>query len=169
MHLILFPLITKTQIGLRAPRLQKKSRTTYLLRSALPQNIELIDSINQLMHAIETEYAIEVELVHCGFEKKECLKEQDRIAIYLIIKAQIKNILKAATPNSVAIHLAKNYDQVAIVIEDNGTGVDINKLKNTRAARTIQNLVRYHKGQYNLISDQGKTVLQLLIHVTNIE
>jgi glucose-6-phosphate-specific signal transduction histidine kinase len=162
-------LITKTQIGLHAPRLQKKSRTTYLLRSALPQNIELIDSINQLMHAIKTEYAIKVDLVHCGFEKTDCLKEQDRISIYLVVKAQIKNILKAATASSVAIHLAKNHDQVAIVIEDNGAGVDINKLKNTRAVRTIQNLVRYHKGQYSLISDHGKTVLQLLIHVTNIE
>jgi signal transduction histidine kinase len=162
-------LITKTQTGLHAPRLQKKSRTTYLLRSALPPNIELIDSINNLMHAIKTEYAIKVELVHGGFEKKECLKEQDRIAIYLIIKAQIKNILKAATASSVAIHLAKNFDQVAIVIEDNATGVDINKLKNTRAVRTTQNLVRYHKGQYNLISEPGKTVLQLLIHVTTID
>lgn len=162
-------MITKTKKGLHAPSLQKKSRTTYLLRSALPQNIELIDSISHLLHAINTEHVIKVELVHGGFERNNCLKEQDQIAIYLIVKAQIKNILKTGKANFVAIHLAKNFDQVAIVIEDNEADADINRLKNTRSWRTIQNLVKHHKGVQNIISKPDKTVLQLLIHVANID
>lgn len=162
-------MITKTQKGFHTSRPQKKSRTTYLLRSALPQNIELIDSISQLLHAIKTEHALKVELVHGGFETENCLKEQDRIAIYLIIKAQIKTILKTDSACSVAIHLAKNLGQVAIVIEDGRTDFDMSKFKNTRAFRTIENLVRYHKGQYKIRSEEGKTVLKVMIHVTNIE
>lgn len=162
-------MITKTYNGLYATKLQKKSRTTYLLRSALPQNIDLVESIEQLLDAIKTEYALHVELVHGGFEEKDCLKEQDSIAIYLIVKAQIKNILKTGKASSIAVHLAKNLDQVAIVIEDNGANTDINRLKNTRSWRVIQNLVKHHKGVQNIISEPDKTVLQLLIHVTNIE
>lgn len=162
-------MITKTYKRLYTGRLQKKSRTIYLLRSALPQNIDLVDSIEQLLDAIKTEYAIHVELVHGGFEGKDCLKEQDRIAIYLIVKSQIKNILKTGKASSLAIHLAKNLDQVAIVIEDNGADADINRLKNTRSWRTIQNLVKHHKGVQNIISEPDKTVLQLLIHVTNVD
>jgi signal transduction histidine kinase len=121
------------------------------------------------MSSINSQQRVCVEFIHCGFENEKELKEQDRIAIYLIIKAQIKNILKNTSATSATIHLAKNYDKVAIVIEDNGADVDTAKFKNSRAQRTVENLVNYHKGQYNIVFDQNNgTVLQVLINVTEL-
>lgn len=150
-------------------KLQKKSSSAYVLDSALPQSISLIGSINQLIHAINTQHHLCIEFIHCGFENENCLKDQDRVAIYLIVKAQIKNILKNTRVTSAVIHLAKNQEKVAIVIEDNGADIDTTKIKNSRAIRTIQNLVKYHKGQCNIIFEQNKgTVLEVLINVTGL-
>jgi signal transduction histidine kinase len=120
------------------------------------------------MHVVNSQSHLCIELIHCGFENDN-LNDQDRIAIYLIIKAQIKNILKNTSATSATIHLAKNYDKVAIVIEDNRADVDTAKFKNSRAQRTVENLVNYHKGQYNISFDENNgTVLQVLINVTEL-
>ena len=148
---------------------RKKFQTSYILRSTLLQKALLIDSIHQLMRVINSQSHLCIELIHCGFENENHLNDQDRIAIYLIIKAQIKNILKNSSATSATIHLAKNHDKVAIVIEDNGADIDTAKFKNSRAQRTVENLVNYHKGQYNISFDQNnKTVLQVLITVTDL-
>lgn len=147
---------------------RKKYNTSYILRSTLLQKALLIDSIHQLMHVVNSQSHLCIELIQCGFEN-ENLNEQDRIAIYLIIKAQIKNILKSTSATSATIHLAKNYDKVAIVIEDNEADIDTAKFKNSRAQRTVENLVNYHKGQYTISFDQNNgTVLQVLINVTEL-
>jgi signal transduction histidine kinase len=160
-------LITKTHAGAYNRRPRLKNKISYFLRSSLPKNIELTESIGQLMYTINTQYQLCIEFIHCGFESENCLKEQDRIAIYLIVKAQLGSILKNNTATSATIHLAKNNDLVAIVIEDNGTAVDTTKIKNNRGQRTMQNLVRHHKGQCNIIFEQEKgTVVEILIHVT---
>jgi signal transduction histidine kinase len=166
-QLIPIPLITKTHTEAYNRRPRLKNKISYFLRSSLPKNIELTESIGQLMHAINTQYQLCIEFIHCGFGNENCLKEQDRIAIYLIVKAQLGSILKNSTATSATIHLAKNNDLVAIVIEDNGTAVDTTKIKNNRGQRTMQNLVRHHKGQYNVIFEREKgTVVEILIHVT---
>jgi signal transduction histidine kinase len=150
-------------------KLQKESSSAYILDSALPQSISLIDSINQLMLSINTQHHLCIEFIHCGFENENCLKNQDRVAIYLIVKAQIKNILKNARATSAVIHLAKNQEKVAIVIEDNGADIDTTKIKKSRSITTIQNLVKYHKGQCNIVFEQNKgTVLEVLINVTGL-
>lgn len=125
-----------------------------------------MESVHQLVHTVNSKHQLCIELIHCGFENETDLREQDRIAIYLIIKAQIKNILKRSGATSATIHLAKNYNQVAIVIEDNGTAVDITKMKNNRALRTVQNLVKHHQGRYNVVFEPASgTVIEALLQV----
>jgi signal transduction histidine kinase len=121
------------------------------------------------MRVINSQSHLCIEFIHCGFENENHLNDQDRIAIYLIIKAQIKNVLKNTSATSAIIHLAKNYDKVAIVIEDNGADIDTAKFKNSRTQRTVENLVNYHNGQYDISFEQNKgTVLQVLITVTDL-
>lgn len=167
-QLIPIPLITKTQTGTYSRKPRKKNRISYLFRSTLPENIELIESIDQLVHSINGQNSICIELIHCGFENQNCLNQQDRLAIYLIVRAQIRNILRNTEASSATVHLAKNYGKVAIVIEDNGMATDVARMKNGRAVRTIQNLVKHHKGRCNFNFEQDKgTVIEALIEVAD--
>lgn len=147
--------------------LRNKNRTSSILRSVLHQNVSLIEGMNELMRVINTQHHLCLEFVHCGFERENSLKEQDRIAIYLIVSSQIKNILRNTTATTAEIHLAKNYDLVAIVIEDNGLNTDPARVNNSNAFRTVQNLVNYYKGQCNICFEPDKgTVLEVLINLS---
>ena len=147
---------------IRKPR--RKHKTSITLPSVPSQQFELIDSIQQLLHAISIHSILQTELIHCGFENAS-LTQQDRIAIYLIVRAQIRSILLYRKVGSVSIHLAKNHEMVAIVIEDNGRCTDVEKLRNTRDLKIIQNLVTYHKGKSSISAEEGGTVLEVLLKV----
>lgn len=138
---------------------------SHLFSSTVPLQLPLIEGINQLVNAINTDNPLHVDLVHCGLEP-ECLNEQDRNAIYFIVKTQLKIIVEKTKATVATVHLAKNYNQVAIVIEDNGKDVDLTKLKNSRSLKAVQKLVGYHKGQFVISCEEDSgMVLKVLIHV----
>lgn len=117
------------------------------------------------MHSVNTHCAFHADLVHSGLEQA-VIEEPFRSAVYRVVKAQIKNILRQGRATTATVHLAKNLEQLAIVVEDNDAGADLSKMKNSRSLKAIQKVVEQHKGKLNFFAEEGGTVLQVLISMT---
>ena len=157
---------TKTKSVRKKKRFSAGQRNTDY-SSELPIHLPVVQGVQLIMDAANQKSRFHLELVHGGFET-ESLNPIDREAVYQIIQTHLAAIAKNPTSTAATVHLAKNLQNIAIVIEDNGITADPEKVKKSRSAKKIQGIAERHVGRFNLRFIQGVgTILQVLICVNS--
>lgn len=119
------------------------------------QDLGLVDSISQVFEDINASGKINIRFEHEGFGK-ECLKEEDRVAVYRIIQENLNNILKHSGAKKAFVKLTLRNGKLKLIMQDDGVGFDINKAKKGIGLRNIKNRVDYYRGSLRLETAPGE-------------
>ncbi|HYC86286.1 MAG TPA: sensor histidine kinase [Chryseosolibacter sp.] len=102
-----------------------------------------------------------IEVEEHGMDKR--LENSLEITIFRIIQELITNIIKHANASEAVIHLTQYDNSINIMIEDNGKGFDISKIrpKETMGLYSIQKRIENLGGQVTIesIPQKGTTVI----------
>jgi two-component system, NarL family, sensor kinase len=110
--------------------------------------------------------ALQVSYQSIGLEN-EVIEQTTAITIYRIVQELINNTMKHAAAKTAIVQVTKSGDQLAITVEDDGTGFDTAFLKQSGARRegeagrgigwsNIQNRVEFLKGNLDVKSEKDK-------------
>ncbi|MBS1680345.1 MAG: sensor histidine kinase [Bacteroidetes bacterium] len=104
-----------------------------------------------------------LKVIYQSFGLKD--KSIDRglsVTTYRIAQELLNNIVKHANATQAIVQISASETQLSITVEDNGVGVDLNKLKEAQGIgwKNIQSRVDYHKGTVSMQStpDKGTSV-----------
>ncbi|MEQ9299015.1 MAG: tetratricopeptide repeat protein [Cyclobacteriaceae bacterium] len=92
------------------------------------------------------------------FDITDRLDDQEKVAAYRVIQEVVNNIIKYADASSVTINMTGLEDKLSIMIEDNGDGFDISRLKSGigNGWRNIQSRLDLLEGEIDLDSVEGR-------------
>ncbi len=101
--------------------------------------------------------ALQVSYQSIGLEN-EMVEQTTAITIYRIVQELINNTMKHAAAKTAIIQVTKSGSQMAITVEDDGTGFDTAILKQSRGIgwSNIQNRVEFLKGTLDVQSEKEK-------------
>ncbi|KEO75515.1 ATP-binding protein [Anditalea andensis] len=128
--------------------------TASLKRFGLPASlqtfIEKINAANQL----------EVELQILGMHQR--ISDQLEVAIYRICQELVQNVIKHAGATHLNIQMINHQNLVNIIVDDNGIGMDLSKIKQGFGFLTIQSKVSLLKGTLHIESREGHGTMILI-------
>ena len=101
--------------------------------------------------------ALKVSYQSIGLEN-EIIEQTTAITIYRIVQELINNTMKHAAAKTAIVQVSKSDGQLAITVEDDGTGFDTAILKQSRGIGwgNIQNRVEFLKGTLDVQSAMEK-------------
>ena len=101
--------------------------------------------------------ALQVSYQSIGLEN-EMIEQTTAITIYRIVQELLNNTMKHAAAKKAIVQVTKSDDQLAITVEDDGTGFDTALLKKSRGIgwSNIQNRVEFLKGTLDVQSQKEK-------------
>ncbi len=129
---------------------------------------------NPLLYEIGVEAAVESWLTEeiqekCGIKCKFTsqgpeisLDEDIRVVLYQGVRELLTNIVKHANANKVEVHVVKSYNQINVIVEDDGTGIIKPKLSSSERGRegfglfNIRERLEYLGGNLNIKSTPKK-------------
>jgi signal transduction histidine kinase len=116
----------------------------------------LVSAILDLKNNIEKSKRISVDVQVYGL--KERLEEKVEISLYRIIQELMNNIIKHAQATEVMIQLARQGDELNLLVEDNGQGFDLAqaKAKGGLGMQSLQSRVSYVNGTLDIDTAPGK-------------
>jgi PAS domain S-box-containing protein len=118
-------------------------------------DVGLVEAIEQLIEKINLSGKINIRFVADHREFKDCLNEDDKIAIFRIVQEQLSNILKHANASVIVIQLEVIKGMVCLSIKDDGVGFDLEKCKKGLGLRNIYNRVEYYGGTIRIHTSEG--------------
>ncbi len=86
------------------------------------------------------------------------LDQTKSISIYRIVQELIHNTLKHASAQTALVQISKTDEQIAVEVEDDGVGININELKQAKGIgwSNIQSRVDFLQGKLDVQSEPGK-------------
>jgi PAS domain S-box-containing protein len=118
-------------------------------------DLGLIDSINDLIENINLTRKLHVSL-QAKAEIEDLLDKNQKLTIFRIIQEALNNAIKHAKASKVSIKILYNASLVEVVIEDNGIGFNIQKVKKGAGLKNIQNRIYLINGTHNIESAPSK-------------
>ncbi len=99
---------------------------------------------------------------------QERLNENVETILYRVIQECVNNVIKHSGANHLEISIIKDQDGIAMSIEDNGKGLDLNELVKSQGIgmKNIRARVGYLKGTVDFDTSPGKGML-VAIHIPN--
>ncbi|RLD86234.1 MAG: hypothetical protein DRJ02_09010 [Bacteroidetes bacterium] len=97
----------------------------------LPKELEqfgLIPSIESLLEINFKNTGTNTSFSHMGVEER--LPYTVELTIYRILQELVSNILKHAHASSIKVELLKRRDRILLIVEDDGIGMNLEKMKN---------------------------------------
>jgi len=110
-------------------------------------------AIKDLVESLQIDnYDITLEI-----NKSPKLNQTQEVIVYRLLQEIISNIKKHAEAKSIFIQLFSNDNTVHLIVEDDGKGFDINKIKNKKGLgiQNIESRVAYLNGTINWDSKNG--------------
>ena len=139
------------------------STKSHTLSGLLCKEINLIENICRFLDAVNAEGQLHADFVHCGFEAKD-MATKDAMAICGIVFEWVHAIKTAGKAKHAAIHLAKNYNMLAIVAEEDGSDLPVTDIINERFMQGIGKVVEGYHGKLDLQRQQEKgTTLEIFL------
>jgi PAS domain S-box-containing protein len=125
----------------------------------------LFENINSIVDDFEANKTITLSFTHETVNEDD-LNEKLQLAIFRIVQEQTNNILKHAHASSATIDLSRVANDIILVINDNGIGCDITKVKKGVGIINIRSRAELYGGNVRIVSmtDNGyelKVVLPL--------
>ena len=93
--------------------------------------------------------------------------QSSTITIYRVIQEILKNAITKGNATYVSVLFKSDDEKTSIIVEDNGDGFDVKKVKKGLGIDNIRNRVTYLKGDMQLHSNQGGT--SYMITIPNFE
>lgn len=111
-------------------------------------------TLQALIDPINTSNQIEADLQLFGLEKR--LPEQLELTIYRICQELVQNALKHAGCSQLRLQIIQHPDMLNIMVEDNGLGMDVDKMKPGFGFAAIQTKIKLLKGNFSIESQPRK-------------
>lgn len=118
-------------------------------------DLGLIDSIHDLIENINLTRKLHVSL-QSKSEIEDLLDKNQKLTIFRIIQEALNNAIKHAKATKVSIKILYNTTMVEVVIEDNGIGFNLQKVKKGAGLKNIQNRIYLINGTHNIESAPSK-------------
>ena len=123
-------------------------------------------ALKDLCNDVNQSGALRVSYQSIGLEN-EIIEQTTAITIYRIVQELINNTMKHAAAKTAIVQVTKSGDQLAVTVEDDGTGFDTAILKQSKARpddqvgrgigwSNIQNRVEFLKGTLDIQSTKEK-------------
>lgn len=90
----------------------------------------LVEALSELVFRINESKALMIKLN--TFDVPEELNETMKLSLFRVIQELLSNIVKYAKATNVELQLTGYSDELIILIEDDGTGFEINEFKNSK-------------------------------------
>ena len=124
----------------------------------LPKELEqfgLIPSIESLLEINFKNTGTNTSFSHMGVEER--LPYTVELTIYRILQELVSNILKHAHASSIKVELLKRRDRILLIVEDDGIGMNLEKMKNGGiGVMNIESRVESVQGRVTFESEQEK-------------
>jgi two-component system NarL family sensor kinase len=123
----------------------------------------LSEALKSYCDSLRESKIYKIDFQSIGMEDR--LASNTEIFIYRIIQELLNNISKHAQATQVLVQLARHDDELNVTVEDNGMGMDKNKLEQSAGAgwKNIHSRVEYLKGKLDVQSTAGQGTS---IHIT---
>lgn len=146
---------TSTQVRTTSHNLMPNVVTDFTLREALTQ---YIDNINHGQSILKISLQIYATLNLTNLSA--------RLSIYRMIQEAIQNIVKHAKATEATIQIFDQPNKLHILIEDNGIGFNIDKIKKGLGLINLENRVKLMNGKIHIDSTPGSgTTLNLELEI----
>lgn len=96
----------------------------------------------------------------------EILGDNTKINIYRVLQESLQNIYKYAKATTVVLSIQKIGQQIVVVMEDDGIGFDVLKIKRGLGLKNMQERVEEINGKFTIQAEEGKgTKIHLIVPV----
>ena len=114
-------------------------------------NINLVDSMNELVESINLTNRLEIQYIHeniCNVY----IKQDMHLAIYRIVQEGLNNIIKYAQASHAIIKISISGNKLCVLIQDNGRGFDLNKKREGIGITNMRTRAENLNGTFSLKS-----------------
>lgn len=118
----------------------------------------LVNTIQQLVEDIQATERYEIDFSYKGNTKLD-IPEGKKITLFRIMQEQVKNIIKHSQATAIKVQLHFDTRQVALMIQDNGVGFNINQKKCGIGLSNIFERADLYKGNVDINTAPGSGCL----------
>ncbi|WP_046212736.1 sensor histidine kinase [Paenibacillus wulumuqiensis] len=125
------------------------------------QQLRLVESLNLLVDQHRNQNRCEIELI-CRINIEDSFSEVFNINIYRIAQELLNNAAKHAQAQYIILSLLQKEDRIILVYEDNGVGIDwdkVNKQKTHFGLTGIKERIKSMNGTYAIVSNINEGLL----------
>jgi PAS domain S-box-containing protein len=121
------------------------------LNTSIIGDMGLVEPIRNIIYNMELNHPVKVRF-DCDEMLEQQLYDEQKLMLYRIIQEQSNNIMKYAEASEVSIDIKRRGNSLQLVIQDNGKGFDIKKIKRGVGLSNIRNRVESFSGSLNIVS-----------------
>jgi signal transduction histidine kinase len=126
------------------------------------EELGLYKAIKAQLDAINQENKLKINYL---FEISVTLNKNLELIIYRILGELLHNIVKHSEASEVLISLKTMNNQLELIVEDDGKGIDFQKINNGIGLKNIRERLTYLKGDFHIDSNEKGTTIIILIPV----
>lgn len=120
----------------------------------------LKSTIETFIENINSAGTLEIELQILGFDER--LSGEMELEVFRICQELIQNVLKHASAKSVRLQIIRHRDDINIIVEDDGKGMDKETMIAGIGFTSIRSRVSLWKGAFSIESQPGKGTMVLV-------
>jgi signal transduction histidine kinase len=137
-----------------------------LVGPAHEKTMGLIAAVEELISNISISKDIVISFDYSTYDENET-EIGLKIVIYRIIQEQTSNILKHAEASEVTIQLKKDWNDLVLVISDNGKGFDTSTKGKGIGLKNIMNRAELYYGTVKIVCPPGKGCKMMIVFKGN--
>lgn len=140
---------------------QKVRSIAHAKNAGVIANQGLLVAVKLMAEKVSSANSIQIEVIDYGLEKP--IENSLEIALFRIIQELTTNILKHAKATMATINISQDQDDITILIEDNGKGMDTSQINIQKGMglHSIQTRVEHLDGSFTIDSTptKGTTII----------
>lgn len=147
----------KTAQDLLEKAYQKIRGMAHAKNSGVMANQGLLPAVQKMAKTISGSNALEVSVEDFGLADR--MENSLELTIFRIVQELVANIIKHAEASKASIQFTQHEDKLNIIIEDNGKGFEMGKVKtvtNGMGLTTIEKRIEHLEGTFTVDSVLGK-------------
>ncbi len=119
-------------------------------------NQGLLVAVQMMAEKISSANSLQIEVVHFGLEKT--IENSLEISLFRIIQELVTNVIKHAEASEATINISQHENNINIIIEDNGKGIDVSQMniKKGMGIHSIKTRVNHLQGTFTIDSTPTK-------------
>lgn len=149
-----------TALGLIDDAVDELRRIAHNMLPTALTKFGLKAALNTFVENVQLSEHLDIDLQVLGLEKR--LSEETEVSVYRICQELVQNVLKHAQANFMRLQIIDHGDMINLIVEDNGVGIDRDKVVHGFGFHTIESKVKFLKGTFNIESTPGSGTMILI-------